>query len=307
MNFFHPPLPSTSGQSLPDDKASADDTSTSWLAAKLAAAAARARIRAVTHPERSWPTDLPRPAPENAPQILREIKLRLQRYFTSPAGWLPQLNAANGSPRQQRSERREACVQLLRAFVKYCDLRTLRVGVPGKEGWLDFTFDYLAEQAGLPLRRAERALKDLKGAKLVTVRRQCEVQEAQDSANKVRFRGLAAITYLTPAVFESFGLGRRLRIERNRAHLRWARRANQQRKHDTKAAAQVAALADSLTEKIAGIARRRRPGFDSCGDLASAGRQVEITRRVGQIKAQHPDWDRDTCYRIARQQLAPPD
>lgn len=306
MNFFHPSLPSSSGQSLPDDKASADDTSTAWLNAKLAAAAARARIRAVSHPERSWPTDLPRPAPENAPQILREIKLRLQRYFTSPAGWLPQLNAANGSSRQQRSERREACVQLLRAFVKYCDLRTLRVGVPGKEGWLDLTFDYLAEQAGLPVRRAERALKDLKRAKLVTVRRQCEFRERQDSPNESRYRGLAAITYLTPSVFESFGLGRRLRIERNRAHLRWARRANQRRKHDSKAAAQAAALANVLSGRIADIARRRRPASEPRSDLATADRQIEIARRVGQLKAQHPEWDRDTCYRIARQQLAPP-
>lgn len=290
--------PASSGYPGRGEQPSTSGVAPAYIAAKLAAADARARARAVTHPEQAWPDDLPRPAPANAPWILREIKLRLQRYFASPSGWLPQLNAANGSARQQRSERREACVQLLRAFTKYCDLRTLRVGVPAREGWLDFTFEYLAEQAGLPVRRAERALKDLKRAKLVTVRRQCERVEEE---HEPRYRGLAAITYLTPAVFESFGLGRRLRIERNRAHLRWARRANQQRKHDRKGAA----LAAALTEKIAGTTRRQ-PADAAARNDRSAAEHMNIMLRAGQLKALHPDWDRDTCYRIARQQLAPP-
>ncbi|MCO8402773.1 Crp/Fnr family transcriptional regulator (plasmid) [Burkholderia cenocepacia] len=273
-------------------------TGDAYYAAKLEAAAARARARAATHPERTWPDDLPRPAPQNAPWILREMKLRLKRYFTNPAAWLPQLNVANGSARQQRSERREACVQLLRALLKYCDLRTLRIGLPGKEGWIDFTFNYLAEQAGLPLRRAERALKDLKRARLVTVRRQCELQETE---HELRYKGIAAITYLAPAVFESFGLGRRLRLERNRAHLRAARRANRERKHDRKAAA----LATSLVDKIAEMASRSR-SRNGAGQPSAVDREIEITRRAGQLKVDHPDWDRDTCFRIARQQLAPP-
>lgn len=268
-----------------------------YAEAKLAAAAARSHARAATHPERAWPVDLPKPAPQNAPWILREIKTRLGRYFHSPAAWLPQLNSANGSPRQQRSERREACVQLVRAFVKYCDLRTLRVGLPGKEGWIDFTFDYLAEQAGLPLRRAERALRDLKRAKLVSVRRQCERLE---SDNESRYKGLAAITYLTPGLFERFGLGRRLRLERNRAHLRAARRANRQRKHDRKAAAQTAALVDQIAE-ISKRAKSHGPSMPTTADP-----EIELARRASQLKVDHPDWDRDTCYRIARQQLAPP-
>uniref|UniRef100_UPI003BEF0C2C Crp/Fnr family transcriptional regulator n=1 Tax=Burkholderia arboris TaxID=488730 RepID=UPI003BEF0C2C len=296
--FATPPPPD-------DDRArdmpsAADGKGEAYLTAKLEAAAARAHARAATHPERRWPVDLPNPATPKAPAILREIKVRLQRYFHAPAEWLPRLNVANGSLRQQRSERREACVQLLRAFVKYCDLRTLRIGRPGGDTWVDFTFDYLAEQAGLSLRRAERALKDLKRAKLVTVRRQCELQEFE---SEVRYKGLAAITYLSPSLFDSFGLGRRLRIERNRAHLRAVRQANRQRKRDRKAAAQAA----ELVERIAEIASRPRSrGEADPAAVSAAQHDTELVRRASQLKVDHPDWDRETCYRIARQQLAPP-
>ncbi|MEQ5844411.1 Crp/Fnr family transcriptional regulator (plasmid) [Paraburkholderia acidicola] len=256
-------------------------------------------------PDRTWPENIPFPAPANAPRLLREITTRLTRYLDTPHAWLPRLNAANNSPRQQRSERRIACVQLMRALVKFCDLATLRVAVPGREGWIDLTLQYLATQSGLPLRRAERALHDLITAKLIRSRPQCELQEDEQG---VRYRGLAAIRYLSPALFEQLGLGKWLRHERTRAHLRAQRRRDAARKRDRKGSAAATQLAGQLGERLKDIQRRikRQPA-----DGTAAGHQVEldraITLRAGELKAIYADWDRDRCYQVARQQLAPPD
>ncbi|MBJ9688877.1 Crp/Fnr family transcriptional regulator [Burkholderia vietnamiensis] len=231
------------------------------------------------------------------------MKVRLGRYLDTPQAWLPRLNIANGSARQQRSERRVACVQLMRALVKFCDLVTLRVAVPGKDGWIDFTLPYLAEQAGLSLRRAERALRDLIRARLIKSRPQCEVQESEQG---VRYRGFAAIKYLTPALFEQFGLGKWLNHERTRAHLRAQRRRDAQRKRDRKASVEAVKLGEQLGEQLKNTQLRVKQREQATDVDRQAELERAITLRAGQLKMQYPDWDRDRCYRIARQQLAPP-
>lgn len=70
----------------------------------------------------------------NRPRILVEMQMRLDAYLDDPSRHLPTLNAANESVRQQRLERRTACVQLLRALLKYLDLVSLRVGIPQRDG-----------------------------------------------------------------------------------------------------------------------------------------------------------------------------
>ncbi len=265
--------------------------------------AAHARSAQPTLPERAWPADIPCPAPANTPRLLRELKTRLGRYLDTPQAWLPALNGANGSRRQQRSERRVACVQLVRALIKFCDVSTLRIAVPAQGGWVDFTLPYLAEQAGLSVRRAERALRDLVKARLVKSRPQCELQVDEQGP---RYRGLAAIRYVTPALFEQFGLGKWLRHERTRAHLRAQRRRDAARKRNRKPVAGAGQLLDQLTDKLAAAQAKAA----ARGRLSESDRQAELERavmiRAGELKAAHPDWDRDRCFRIARNQLAPP-
>ncbi|KWF83451.1 Crp/Fnr family transcriptional regulator [Burkholderia cepacia] len=262
----------------------------------------RAPVARAALPDRLWPEDIPCPAPATAPRILRELKARLARYLDRPAQWLAQLNAANGSRRQQRSERRLACVQLARAMIKYCDLRTMRIGVPGAAGWVDFTLPYLAAQAGLSERRAERALRDLQTARLVKVRRQCELEETEQG---VRYKGVASIKYLTSTLFEAFGLGKWLRHERTRAHLRAQRRANQQHKRTGHGSALGAQLVGQLAD-IEARARRQAAAADAVQrNAAELERAIQL--RVGELFAIHPTWDRDTLYAAARRQLAPPD
>lgn len=246
----------------------------------------------------TWPEDIPHPAPANTPRILRELKIRLARYFDAPAQWLPTLNLINGSPRQQRSERRTACVQLLRAMLKYCDLATLRLGVPGQQGWIDLTLAYLARQAGLELRRAERALHDLQAAGLTKVRPQCERIETEDGEY---YKGHAAIKYLPVKLFEAFGLGSWLNHERQRAQLRAQRKRARQHKQDRRAAEMAAQLVGAVH------GRARRPQRSRDDDSAQrADYERSLMLRAGQIKSQHMDWDRDACYAEARRQLRPP-
>jgi hypothetical protein len=96
------------------------------------------------------------------PAILRKLTEKIQTYYDSPAKILPSLNLAHGKDSQQRSERREACLQLLGCLIHFLDLLTLRVGIPQQNGTFAGLFlPYLANLSGLELRRAERACHDL--------------------------------------------------------------------------------------------------------------------------------------------------
>lgn len=148
------------------------------------------------------------------PAVLIEANKRINRFYFNPDE-LPTLNNVNESPRQQRSERREACTALMGAMIHYTDLETLRIGRPAGLGeFKGLTMEHLARQAGLQLRRAERACRDLVRAGIIKVHRVCE-QIADD-----KFIGLAAIRTLSRNLFEALGLGQRLRDERRKAYAR---------------------------------------------------------------------------------------
>lgn len=154
------------------------------------------------------------------PKILSLLQERMRRYFHSP-GCLPSLRAANQSPkgRQQRSERREACLQLLAAILEFTDLASLRCGIPSPEGFQSLKLDVLVSYTGLHPRRAERAMADLKRAGLITVAQPRQLQE--DGT----WRGLAAVKAVNRLLFGAFGLLRRLGHEQQRATARLAKKA----------------------------------------------------------------------------------
>ncbi len=152
------------------------------------------------------------------PGILTELQRRVRQYYGAPR-YIPSLNAANGSKRQQRSERREACLLLLNAILEFTDLASLRCGVPTSGGFISLTLDYLVRYTGLTMRRAERAMADLKRANLLTVSQPRQLQE--DGS----WRGLAAVKAVNALLFTAFGLYERLRHERDRATKRLAKKA----------------------------------------------------------------------------------
>lgn len=152
------------------------------------------------------------------PKILGELQERIRQYFRSPR-CIPSLNAANGSKRQQRSERREACLLLMAAIAEFTDLVSLRCGVPTATGFMSLTLDYLVQYTGLNMRRAERALADLKRANLLTV------SQPRQLLVDGSWRGLAAVKAVSALLFTTFGLHERLKHERARAAKRLAKKA----------------------------------------------------------------------------------
>ena len=199
------------------------------------------------------------------PKILVKLQAAVRAYFADPAV-LPSLNAANGSARQQRSERREACLALLGALVHYLDLVTLRVGIPQADGSFEgLTLEFLAERAGLGLRRAERACRDLRKAGLV------EVYPIARKTDGDRYRGLPAIRRLPVALFQVFGLSRWLQRERDKAA---SRRRRQRRRQD---AAQTEA--DAGRRELALDAARRRAAADAVPAVPAEPAAAEAARR----------------------------
>lgn len=176
---------------------------------------------------------------KNHPKIIERTIERIREYYADPRAVLPGLNHArpflNGKNRQRRSERREACVDLLAAILWHTDLITLKVGRFTSDGEMtsgipmdskDVTLASgqqvhivgWAELAGLTLSRAEEAMRDLKAAGIVTVHEICERVDA------TTYKGYSAIRTVSKHLFEAFKLGEWLARERRDAMERLAKR-----------------------------------------------------------------------------------
>lgn len=154
---------------------------------------------------------VPPPEHQTRPGILLRLSTRLWSYYKEPATVLPSLNFANGSTRQQRSERREACLIVLDTLIHYLDLATLTVGIPRAGSIAGLTMAFIAERAGLSLNRVERAVKDLKLGGILSV---------HPFVTRTATGGLighGAIRAISPKLFTIFGLTSWLKLERNRA------------------------------------------------------------------------------------------
>jgi hypothetical protein len=220
------------------------------------------------------------------PGILRKLIDKARAYYTDPAGTLPSLNLANGSKRQQRSERRESGLAVLFVLIHYLDLVTLRVGIPQGDGsFCGLTMERIAELAGIGLRRAERAIADLVAAGLVGVHTiAVEIAPGQ-------FVGRAAIRTVSPALFAAFGLGRWLRHEREKAS---ARRRKQERKANAAGLAKIALTMRGAVNKVTG--RTPKPALQ----------EENRTLQLKCLMEQYPDRPIEELFEMLRQQHPPP-
>jgi len=187
------------------------------------------------------------PPKHTRPKIISKIIDEVQQYYVDPTSIIPSLNLANGSNRQQRSERREACVSVLGCLLHYLDLASLRVGIPQQDkSFNGISMPFIAEKACLTLKRSERAIKDLVSSGLITVHPLCE--KLSDTV----YKGYAAIRTISKKLFTLFGMGGRLKFEREKASAR-------QRKHSRKEELKGKAKVELLVE---GIMTNRSPGED---------------------------------------------
>lgn len=166
------------------------------------------------------------------PLLIRRTQEAIKDYFWKTSVF-PNLNGVNGSTkrngstRQQRSERREACVELLGCILQFTDLVTLRVGMPQTDGTMKgWHMSTLAELSGLSERRAERAIRDLKKAGFITVHPLCE--KLADAT----YKGFAAIRTVSQHLFAALGLGKWLNQERRKATERGLHRSEKKRRQE---------------------------------------------------------------------------
>jgi len=182
------------------------------------------------------------PPKHTRPKIISKAIEKIQQYYFEPSATIPSLNLANSSERQQRSERREACIDVLGCLLHYLDLATMRVGIPQNDGaFKGISMPFIAEKAGITLKRTERAIHDLVKAGLIAVYPLCE--KISDTV----YKGYAAIRTISKKLFTLFGMGGRLKFEREKAS---ARQRKQTRKEELKGKARVDLLMKSQSRPI---------------------------------------------------------
>lgn len=139
------------------------------------------------------------------PRVLTLLAERVSAYFSNP-DILPTLAYSTGRSHKMRAERRCACLSLLGTIIANTDVQTLLIGRPSGQDReiISYTLSWLANRAGLTLRRSERALKDLKDAGIIIV-----AQQRTKSQNG-EYKSQAAIKGLNLAIFNVFGLKRHL-------------------------------------------------------------------------------------------------
>ena len=216
---------------------------------------------------------------KSLPGILTELQERIKRYYSKP-DTIPSLRNANQSAkgRQQRSERREACLLLLTAIVSYTDLVSLRCGVPTKKGFMSLTLNFLVEYTGLHMRRAERAMADLKRANLITCSQPRQLKE--DGT----YRGLAAVKAVNKLLFTAFGLAERLKHETQRAMDRLAKKIK-------KAGGTMTSWARNMLV-IDGLKKPPKPVQEPASKLANGSGLQKAMRGLGSLcrSPQQPKW-----------------
>jgi hypothetical protein len=215
----------------------------------------------------------PPPEHEQRPPIIRKLIERVRGFYHDPQKIPSLANALFGrkqaadpdgdhKPRQMRSERREACCALLGAIGHYCDLPSLCLSVPQPDGTLlPIRMDTLAERAGLSLRRAERAMRDIVCGGLLTIYPRCELQ---DDGSYV---GRAALRVVPAALFGLFGL--EARLEHDRRRISQKRGQDRGGKPNRTAAARLKIGVRAVFDRVAGGGPACKPAAAQIPDFSS--------------------------------------
>ena len=238
--------------------------------------------------------DPQKPVARNLPPIILQVCDRFQKYFDNP-DMLPLLNAANGSLRRQRSERREAIVLTFLQLMKYYNLLTGRSEIPTQNGHLGLTVAWIAEQAGLGIKRTYRAMKDLQLAGIIKVKPRSKLTEQG-------YRGLAAIKLITDHIFRSFGLLDELKRQVRHKEKELALKTQRIIDEANPSAAEHARLLEALRRKVPPKVAQEYAENLRQDWLEDQKRQIQL--RSLALRQQQPDLPLAEIRRQAAMQLA---
>lgn len=249
------------------------------------------------HDPRAPRLQIARPLSADSPLVLRLAAAKIQEYGAHP-DLLPCLNFANGLPRQQRSERREAAVLVLQMLGKYLDLAAEAVQIPTPTGPIRPTVAWLAEQAGLGHRRAERAIADLKKAGIL------QILQIRSKNGEGYYRSAAAIKILSRQFFAALGL---LELyQKTIEKFRKAKRKLKKRaaKNAEPAACQGPANFGLMLRGLLSKRILRGPRKTGEAEEAEVERERARVEQIRRLRQENPAWSLARC----RDELAaPPD
>lgn len=258
------------------------------------------------HEPNAHRTILSRPAKKGKggiPPVLNKLIERLSQYYYSPSV-LPLLNNANKSDRQQRSERREACMLILRSMLKHTDLSSLRVGEPTIDGFVNRPRIVIKNDTGMEMIRIDRGLRDLKDSKIITVK---QAREFDQKTKK--YKGLAATKTISRELFTIFGLKVALELEQKKAVKRLKKKAeNWSQKSGKKRTLADVARFKLVAKKITEPLRTFKKGFGiNKTTNKSIKNEVYERKRIAklvELNKAYPDWTKEEYYKEAEKQLA---
>lgn len=258
--------------------------------------------------ETDWARDTPTPPPLKAtPLLICKVIERLPQYFKSPER-IPRLSCANTNlnnakknKRQQRSERREACIIVMAAILKYTDLVSLRVGIPTKNGFSSLSYHSLRKHTHLGEKRFQRAMNDLKAADLITVSQPRELLE------NGKWIGLSAVKAVSKDIFELFGLLEWLKKERQKATERLKKKAEKWRKEiEGRSTRTGRARISTVFRGVVSDALGKKPSQPKVkqeNELDRTRRQKLKTNLSVKYHLENPDWTAERCNQEAEKEV----
>jgi len=142
--------------------------------------------------------------------FLAKASRNLHHYYRNPTQWLYDLWINryidnDNHYHQMRSERREAMVSILQVILHYLDISTLEIKVVEEGSAFIPTVEWLANKAGVTLKRAYRCLNDLRYAKYLSFG-----ERWKSYADGTKFKGLAAIKMVSKKLLIHLGISEKL-------------------------------------------------------------------------------------------------
>lgn len=218
------------------------------------------------------------------PYLLERATEKALEWYQKPYKCKPLLKGKDAN-KPMRSERREACLRVLRAIFETMELASLQLGTPTLDGgFIDVSMAQLTARSGLKKRRCERAIAELIRAGFLTTKR----RSGQNEQGK--YFGLRSIRTVQVALFEWLGLDKRLAKESKKASARLKERALKAHRP----------LRDFFRRVCGGMANQKRRAQKKNIDVAQKRKEADI---IAQLWRDNPEMSAAETHRRVQMTL----